>query len=313
MIAPTAPFHRLLRRLEAGYHEFLDADGERDFAPAWAALRSAGFVRPADPATAARCPDCWTDAHPVAYLSRNVPAISCPACGPVRLSPDALARSRLDLPVLLGAIGKAAVTASVPTEVTTGVWRLGPIRCGLRSKETFVATTLDATRLRAAASEFTSRRPVLFFPTPAGLAAWPGPPGPLTAPLTEYLDVDEAAVQFDHAAFARLLRGDRQAKGPAKPRRKRSERAEKIERLTQALIDHLTLARAHAAMTLHRDGVAELWARPTQHALAVRTQMTDADVSRCLKDRSGLARVLRMLWRTAAHLPSVLNWRPPRG
>jgi hypothetical protein len=313
MIPAGAPFYRLLRRLEAGYHDFLDADAERDFAPDWPAYRAAGFVRPSAPATAARCPDCQTDPHPVVPLGRNALAIWCPACGQVRVSPEALARSRLDVPVLLGAVGTAATTASAPTEVTAGVWRLGPIRCGLRSKETYVATTLDATRLRTAASGFTGRRPVLLFPTPAGLAAWAGPPGPLTAPMTEHLDVGGAVVQFDHAAFARLLRGDRLAEGPAKPRKKRAERAEKIERLTHAMINHLTLAQAHAATTLHRDGVADLLARPTQHAMAERTQMTDSDVSRCLNDRSGLARVLRMLWRTAAHLPSVEKWRPPRG
>jgi hypothetical protein len=315
MIPAGAPFHRLLRRLEAGYHEFRDADAERDFRPAWAAYREAGFVRPAAPATAARCPDCQTDSHPVTSMGPGAPAIHCPACGPVRLSPDALARSRLDLPALFEVIGVAAGTAGTPTEVSPGVWRLGSIRAGLRSKETFVATTLDPARLRAAAPALASRRrPALFFPTAAGIAAWPGPSGPLVAPLTEYLDVDGAALQFDHAGFARLLRGDRVAKTPTKARKKRAERAERIERLTQAMIDHMTLANAHALATRQRDGVAQLLPRPSQRDLAGQLQTSEASVSRCLRaDKSPAARALQKLWRMAIYLPDVLKWRRPKG
>jgi hypothetical protein len=312
MIPDRAPFYRLLRRLEAGYHEFLDADAALDFGPDWAAYRKAGFVRPADPATAARCPDCETDPWPVTFLGDSVPAICCPGCGPVRISADDLRTSMLDVPALLSAIGTAAKTAARPVEVAPGVWRLGPVRSAVRSKEVYIAATRDAGRLRAAAPTFSGRRPVLFFPTPPGVAAWPGPAGPLVAPLTEYLDVTGSEIHFDHAAFAELLRGDRGVQAPKRPRNKRADRAAKIERLTELMNDHMTLAHAEAIASMSRHGYVELTPRPTQKKLAERVTMSESSVSRCLNDKSPAGRALKKLWEMSTNPHDVLRWRQRR-
>ncbi len=135
MISAGSPFHRLLRCLEAGSHEFLDVDAQADFGLDWAAYGTAGFVRPAPPATAAECPDCGGETQPVTHLDPRSPTILCPDCGPVRLSPADLSRSRLDSPALIRVIASAAVAAGDPTEAVPGVWRLGLVRSAVRSKE----------------------------------------------------------------------------------------------------------------------------------------------------------------------------------
>lgn len=314
MIGKGHPFSRLLRRLEAGYHTFREADAGRDFGPAWVDYKAAGYVARTAAARAVPCPACDGDARPVTYLRPELPAIRCPTCGLVTLTMMDVARARLDVPALLGAVGAAAGTAGAPTEAAPGVWRLGPIRTGVRSADAFVAATLDRGRLTAAAPVLARRKTsVLFFPTPAGLSAWTGA-GPVVAALTEYLDADGAAVRFDAAAFAALVRAETApAPAPLAPK-KRAARAEKIERLTAALTDHLLVARAHALATRRRDGVAELTPRPTQRALARRLGLSEAAVFRCLKkDRSKGADVLRLLWRTAADVDAVTGWRAPAG
>jgi hypothetical protein len=315
VIGKGHPFYRLLRRLEVDYLTVLEADAERDFGTAWPAYKAARYVCRTAAAQDIPCPDCDGEALRIIYLRPDVPAIRCPRCGPVTLTMTDVARARIVVPTLLGAIGSAAGTAGAPAEVSPGVWRLGPIRSPARSTDAFVAGTLDSDRVSAARLVVTARRSsVLFFPTAEGLAGWSGT-GPTAAALTEYLDVDGSVVGFDHSAFAGLLRGEAaHAPPPRKVRKKRADRAEKIERLTAEVRKHLFLARAHAQATRRRDGVAELLPRPEQRALARAAGLTDADVHRCLhRDESDPARVLQFLWRTAANLDEVLAWRELTG
>jgi hypothetical protein len=69
--------------------------------------------------------------------------------------------------------------------------------------------------------------------------------------------------------------------------------------------DHLSNARRHWYAT--RDlGRATHLPRPTQKELAARCELTESDVSRCLKDPA--ADLLRLLWEAADDPDKILAW-----
>jgi hypothetical protein len=95
------------------------------------------------------------------------------------------------------------------------------------------------------------------------------------------------------------------------PPRKRATRAAKIEALRKEMIDHLRAAHDHARATRDQTGTPRLLPRPTQKDLAKRVDISEYDVSRCLKDPA--AHELRLLWEVALDLGQIMTWKGPRG
>lgn len=91
-----------------------------------------------------------------------------------------------------------------------------------------------------------------------------------------------------------------------KPAR-RSQRAANIEKLEQALEEHLVCAKKYACNLREQGRDVILLPRPEQQFLAAQLGMSASDVSRCINDPKALK--LRVLWQAALSLEDVLKFR----
>ena len=95
-----------------------------------------------------------------------------------------------------------------------------------------------------------------------------------------------------------------------KPAPVRASRATGIEKLENAIDEHLRAARDHAHSRIQRGQEPELLPKPDQKLLAKQLDMSESLVSRCLSDPRAI--MLKLLWDTADSLNGVMNYKTPR-
>jgi len=138
---------------------------------------------------------------------------------------------------------------------------------------------------------------------------WGATASPVFA-LERYLLLDGESLRFDTRAveerLAELGLGGDGRKKAAK--RRRASRTANIEKLTQAMMEHVRTARKAAFDARDRTGTPILLPRPTLEELARRTGISPSTVSRCLKDPE--ARELQFLWELAVDLDRLMGWQP---
>lgn len=305
------------QRLDSAQPVFFHADLERALNGGREPLLRLGVLREASPALHAQCLECgrghlvpvvWATNARTAEAEARLP---CPECGPVPIAPDRVRRWVVDVPALLArACAAASIRPALAEPVPGHLWYLGTAVWAGRRREAYCARFVHGhPRAAVLAALAPFPRAVLFHPTEHALRLWGAATPNPTVALESVVGFGPDGLTFDAAAVAARL-GDADPAAPApKPPRKRATRAAKIEALLKELREHLRAARAHARGTLDLRGAPELLPRPTQKHLAERCGLTEADVSRCLKDPE--AELLRLVWSAAADLDRVLGWTEP--
>jgi len=194
--------------------------------------------------------------------------------------------------------------------VPARLWYVGRVRWAGRQRDVCF-TVCRSPRADAKAAEAVQTRPkhLLFVPSETAVDYWSAVAG-LVFALERYLFLDGESLRFDTQAVAdRLvelgLAGDGRKKAA---RRKRASRTANIEKLTQAMMEHVRTARKAAFDSREHTGTPDLLPRPTLEELARQTGMSPATASRCLKDPE--ARELRFLWELAVALDRLMAWSP---
>lgn len=280
-----------------------------------------GVLREMAAAGSACCPDCqFGPQRRVEYVADSKTHarhgyIHCPQCGIVEVALDSLRRWRVDPAGFLAAVFSSAGVSGPATELIPGrLWRVGKVTWAGRRREVYFARCYRRDGGDTLVAEM-SRRPkaILFVPTEAAAQRWAGAVENLVIALESSFSLDGGSIRFDvEYVEGRLVdAGLTCTARPQRPKRKRAERAAKIEALEKELIAHLRAARDHAYATRDRAGTPDLLPRPSQKQLAERTGLTEADVSRCLKDPD--ARELRLYWQTAQDLEAIMRWKTPAG
>jgi hypothetical protein len=311
--------HRLLQRLEGNLLDLFDDDGQAEFPSIWEAFREAGYLRPTEAASAAKCRDCDAERHAVTKAdgrSNGEPKyyVACPSCGPCEIPIERLHRSSISTPNLVTAITQAAGIQNKPTEVIPHVlWRMGLIASAVQSKEAYLAIERCLVRGDEISTLLTRRRrAILFFPTPRGCSLWNRAVPDLILPLSDYLTFENGSIQFDRPRLATAIRADRAESTPKrKPAKKRGDRAANIESLIDALVDQLLAARDHALDTEAREGVPRLLPRPSRKDLGKLAGVKEWTVSKCFDDSGEPARLLNLLWKTALDVEQVKKFTRP--
>lgn len=293
----------------------------RAFGSCFELLIRLGLLREIASAGSACCPDCqFGPQGRVEYVADSQTGarhgyIHCPQCGLVEVALDSLRRWQVDAGGFLAAAFSGAGVSGPATEAIPGrLWRVGKATWASRRRELYFARCYRRDDGNSLVAEM-SRRPkaILFVPTETAARRWAGAVENLVIALESALSLDGGEICFDlEYVEGRLV--DAGLAGPARrqrPKRKRAERAAKIEALEKELVAHLRAARHRAYETKAHTGTPKLLPRPSQKQLARRAGLTEADVSRCLKDPA--ARMLRLCWETALDLDQVMGWKPPAG
>jgi hypothetical protein len=239
--------------------------------------------------------------------------IPCPECGAVEVDPNSLRQWTVSVPTLLTAVFAAAGGRGTPTAIVEGhVWRLGHAPWGGHHREAyFVRCVHERSRAGVVDALATHPRAVLFFPTEIAAHRWgPTTPNPVVA-LESVVGFGPDGLTFDAAIVADRL-ADVFAETPdEEPVPKRASRTANIARLTEAVIEHLRCARAHAFATLElsQENEAELLPRPSKKQLGELVGLEPYEVTRCFDDET--ARELHLYWKTALDLDAVMKFSGP--
>lgn len=134
-------------------------------------------------------------------------------------------------------------------------------------------------------------------------------PARMKQPMVRMSDVitwSPQGFELEVDAVWAMVRG---VEAPAKTKAvaKRSDRALNIEKLENALMQHIEAAKAHARAAKDYGETSPFVSRPSMKALAAQAGLKPVAVTRCFKDPS--AKVLRLLWREAG----TLAGERPRG
>ena len=303
----------LLQRLEIeppnlGYHD-LRRQAESNLAR----FERLGLLQPTTHAGSLDCWECGSSHYcPITFLTNEqtgsrVGYIHCPECGVQRVDLRRTKRWSIDVPSLLQTTFGNLVAGNVAiTIVAERLWRIGRISLAGGSRDVYFTCCYRQRDGQQVIAEM-SRRPkaILFSPTDTTVRRLDGSLECLTVPLDESIDLSGDSFALDVEYVESLLADDASVE-PAKPR-KRAGRAAKIELLENEMIQHLRSARDYAFAA----DTPELLPRPTQRELGQRCDLSESDVSRCLKDPT--ADYLRLLWATALDLDQIMRWQTPTG
>lgn len=310
------PLSLILRRLEAEPSVFRGDElklGNRLWVdePDWDKV-----FAPTTPATALPCTSCGTG-HVCSVVrttdertGQTCGMVTCPECGTYEICLDDLRRWTVAVPGFLNlAFRSARVTFQIHPLVPGRLWRVGKATWGGRSREIlFFRGAFPDQEDRCVPILGSHPKSLLFVPTDSAAQHWDSLCDNPVFALINLLECDDGSVRFSvEAVESRLVDEGLVTVERKKPKaKKRGERAAKIEALENELIQHLRDARDHARSTQDLTGTPVLLPRPSQKELAVRTNMSESDVSRCLSDND--ARELRVYWETAADLNKLLSY-----
>jgi hypothetical protein len=91
------------------------------------------------------------------------------------------------------------------------------------------------------------------------------------------------------------------------PEYKRTKVAVRIEKLENALEEHILSAKAYALASVDAGNGPVLLPRPRKRHLAQQNNMTPSEVSRCFSDKK--SKVLNMLWEITDNLEAILRFK----
>jgi hypothetical protein len=223
-----------------------------------------------------------------------------------------LSRWTIDSPAFLAAIFQDS-KLNIDEQIKDHLWLIGRSTWAGRSCEMWFARKATRSDI-AAVAETLKKRPksVVFVPIEHSAEIYRASISNPIIALDAVLSFDANGLQLDSRYIDDWIASSFGAPGTTvtKPRPKRGERATKIEKLRKELVEHIYAAREYAHTIKNQTGEPELLARPTQKMLAKQTGMTEADVSRCLKDES--AKELQLLWRTAQDLEAIMRFKLSR-
>jgi len=109
--------------------------------------------------------------------------------------------------------------------------------------------------------------------------------------------LEDGSMEIDPSALEEI-----KAESAKQPRKRRGERTAKIELCERAMKDHVFAAYDYMLDTANR-GEIKLLPRPSQAMLGKMTNLSQKEVSRCLKDKE--AKILRLLWEKSCTLDGV--------
>ncbi len=302
--------HRLLSRIECDPPQF-----NSDEISSWlTGFPVESLLRTAVAATSAPCPACDGELTGRVVALDHSLQIVCRQCGPSPVSGDVLRRWEIAIPALLDWLAPSMDLRGRVEELIPGhLWNWGTANWAGRARNVVFARR--AHRAIQPICEAMSRRAasVVVVADDTGVMRWSGDSSRLIS-LSHILSESGTRLHFDREQVLTLFADEPSHHQSDRPRQKRrNSRAGSIENLTQEMQRHLLAARDYARDSQLRVGRPRLLPRPSQSDLALRTNLSESAVSRCLKDESAL--LLRLLWETADDLDRVLSWsgsiRPP--
>lgn len=295
--------------VEAQYDEVVDwPEGELD------RCRSAGLLRPTQPAHSLVCEECGEIEDVILMESvvspPVVPYLRCGLVGPYRIADERLQRWQMSMAQLIDAVfGSLDLVGSPEEIIRLRMWRLGKFRWAGTHWSVYFGRALhcrDAWQIINQAAM--PPRSVLFVPSKAIQADIRIERMPVLLGLDTIVSWQGDRLHFDHTQVEQHLAIELAASDlspVAKSLPKRGSRTALIEALRRELEEHLRSARDYAQATLDRTGTSELLPRPTMELLARRLGVNKSTVSRCFEDAS--AGELRLLWDVADDLDRLLD------
>jgi len=275
-----------------------------------------GILQEGTSAGSLTCPECGDHRCRVEFLvddatSKRHGYLSCPDCGVLEVDLDCLKHWRVSVIALTEEFARAASASGRLQElVPRQLWYIGRVRWAGRQWDVCF-TVCRSPGMHPKTADAVRGRPkhLLFVPTETAADYWNATAGPVFA-LERYLFLDGESLGFDAQAVEdRLVGLGLGTDGPKRPaKRKRASRTANIEKLTQALMEHVRTARKAAFDARDRTGTPDLLPRPKIGELAKQTGMSSSTVSRCLKDPE--ARELQFLWDLAVDLDRLMGWEP---
>jgi hypothetical protein len=283
-------------------------------------LLAAEFLRVAEPARTSVCLACggghvrsivWLED---AQTGNRAAFLPCPECGTVRLNPDRLRRWSIDLTQLLTRIFVAmGGTAALHEMVSGRLWYLGKAKWGGKSHQVYFARHVHGSvRAAVLAAIATYPRAVLLQPTEHALTLWSGVTTNPTVALESVVSMSGDVLEFDLESVEATLGEAGVLEQPTtKKKRKAPVRrgpfADAIDRLTEAVVQHLRDAKENALSSLAMHGTAVLYPRPTQKHFADLLGIPEYTVSRCFQDEA--ARELNLYWEMALDLDQIMTFK----
>jgi len=223
----VGPLDELLRRVDLA-RPFFSGD-QRLAIPgdAWRTLDGAGLVREAAAATWIDCDDCpEPHSEDVSWIAEEPggperPYVPCPELGWVRIDPDRLRQSAVDVARLARLLAEALACAGRVEELVPGrLWLLGRTVVAGRPREVFLGRRLGTAdggavvggclRLQSAVSPV-----VLVAGDPPPAETWRGDPPPVLS-IASFVTLTDGALVADRAFLAAAV-GGAQRTGPAAP------------------------------------------------------------------------------------------------
>ncbi len=278
-------------------------------------LQSLSLLKTVSQAVSIDCRDCSSRCR-VEFLTGadgiQAAFVNCKSCGIHKIPSAQLSRWTIDSPAFLAAIFQDS-KLNIDEQIKDHLWLIGRSTWAGRSCEMWFARKATRSDI-AAVAETLKKRPksVVFVPIEHSAEIYRASISNPIIALDAVLSFDANGLQLDSRYIDDWIASSFGAPGTTvtKPRPKRGERATKIEKLRKELVEHIYAAREYAHTIKNQTGEPELLARPTQKMLAKQTGMTEADVSRCLKDES--AKELQLLWRTAQDLEAIMRFKLSR-
>ncbi len=241
--------------------------------------------------------------------------IWCPSNGRVEAPIQRRLRWRVHLEAICEDVAEALGCRQAPEMLVPGrVWSLGRSGDPRFPRNILLARGLswpDAARVVGASRKIrVANPPILLTIGRLPPTDFWGNAMPAIVPLEAVTDLVDKEFRVDLAAAEAMVAGhelDARARKPRAKTTRRATRAADIDKLTQALRDHLRAARDHAWTAIKANKEPELLPRPSQKQLALQLGLTPSAVSRCLNDETAIE--LRTLWTAATDIEQTKRYR----
>lgn len=306
------PLSPLFSRWEANPPVISATETRRPLKDVLSILQAGSLLREIAATGSVDCPDCSRRCRvePMQNLDGTHRGyIQCRDCGISPVSPEMLRRWEIDTPAMLLAIfrdAKLSVEASSPPFL----WKIGTMTWAGRSRQLWFARAFRRDGSDAAI-EILRRNPksIVFATTGLGAERWHQATNSLVIPLEAVVSLDANRFLLDIEDIEGQIidagMGPAETKKPTS--KKRGGRLVDIEKLRDAMIEHLRSARDHAYATKDQYGAPRLLPRPTQKELSMQLEINYSKVNNCLNDKKAVE--LQLYWETANDLNRIMNFK----
>ncbi|WP_425619084.1 hypothetical protein NA78x_002815 [Anatilimnocola sp. NA78] len=301
---------RLLSRWPAKSPIIDATEVQAELGLALSALCGQKILRPTAPAAAYTCNECG-DRQPLTYLSgvddKTHAYLHCQGCGVYEVNGDSLRRWEIDTIALLKSAFQGLQLA-IRAEVSGQLWQIGKAKWAGRIREVWFVRGSSLEQADQVTRALKSRpKAIVFCPTEASVTRWSERLPNLLLALESTLSLGETGISFDTGYVeSRIVDTHAGEISPTERRRPqmRGVRLADIEKLCDALVEHIKSAKEYASHVAGKTGTSELWPRLTQEGLGVLVKFRKYRVNRCLNDSR--AERLRDLWEDAQNLDQLM-------